>query len=208
MAATPSDINADLSPRVFRRHWGWLLAFGIVQLIAGAFAIATPTLASLVAVALFGWLMLASAVFQIIHAVRVRRWKGFLLHLLGGVLYAAAGILALLNPFSGMLALTLVVAALFLADGVLRIALAMSVRQQQEGWGWMLAGGLASVILGGMLLFGMPATAMWALGLLLGINLMFSGVMNAALAMTCRQKQKREEPHGGDAGHRHAPTPA
>jgi uncharacterized membrane protein HdeD (DUF308 family) len=184
-------MEANLAPALFRRHWGALLAFAIVQVIAGAVAVAIPTLASLVAVAVFGWLMIIAAIFQIVHAIRVRKWRGFALHLLGGLLYAAAGVLALLYPFSGVLALTLFLAGLLLADGILRIILASTVRPQ-EGWGWFLAAGIASVVLGGMLIFGWPATALWAIGLLLGINLIFSGAMNAALALACRKKQKEQ----------------
>lgn len=209
MSAAPDSIKgsikADFSPALFRRHWGWLLAFAIVQIVAGAFAVAIPTLASLIAVAVFGWVMIVSAIFQIAHAVRVRKWPGFALHLLGGLLYAAAGVLALLYPFPGALALTLFVAGLLLAEGILRIVLASAVRPQ-EGWGWFLAGGIASIVLGGMLIFGWPSTALWALGLLLGVNLIFNGAMNASLALACRKKLK-EGPRD-DTGAKHAAAAA
>lgn len=205
MSAASSSVKTEVAPALFLRNWGWLLAFAIVQVVAGMFAIAIPTLASLITVAVFGALLLIAASFQIVHAVRVRKWPGFALHLLGGLLYAAAGVLALLYPFPGLLALTLFLAGLLLADGMLRIALAFSVRSQ-EGWGWFLIGGIASIALGGMLIFGWPSTALWALGLLLGVNLMFSGAMNAALAWQCRKKQK-EGPRD-DAGPTHAAAAA
>lgn len=205
MSAATRSVDADLAPALFRRHWGWLLAFAIVQVIAGSFAIAIPTLASLVGVALFGWLMIVSSVFQIIHAFRVRKWPGFALHLLSGLLYAAAGLFVLVYPLPGLLALTLLLAALLLADGILRVVLASRVRRQQEGWGWILAGGIASVFLGGMLIVGWPAVALWAIGLLLGVNLVFGGAMNAALALACRKKQKESR---GDTAHRHASAAA
>lgn len=191
IAATSEMMRRDPIAALFRRRWGWLLAFGIVQVIAGAFAIAIPTLASVVAVAVFGWVMIVSAVFQIAHAIRVRKWPGFVLHLLGGLLYGAAGILTLLYPFSGALALTLLVAGLFLADGILQIVMAYRVRPR-EGWGWFLASGIASIVLGALLAFGWPGTAMWALGVLLGVNLIFAGAMHSALALECRRKQRQE----------------
>jgi uncharacterized membrane protein HdeD (DUF308 family) len=205
MATTAETFaSPDRNWTVFRRHWGWLLAFGIVQLIAGILAVAIPALASIVAVAVFGWVMLVSAVFQIVHAVQVRQWQGFALHLLGGLLYAAVGILTLLNPFTGMLALTLLLAGLLLADGILRVVL--GVRQRpREGWGWFLTAGIASLVLGILLIVGWPATALWAIGLLLGVNLVFSGVTNAALAMDCRRRQRREH---GDTGSEHTPAAA
>lgn len=192
MIATTTDfMRRDPIAALFRRRWGWLLAFGIVQVIAGAFAIAIPTLASVVAVAVFGWVMIVSAIFQIAHAIRVRKWPGFALHLLGGILYGAAGILTLLYPFSGALALTLLVAGLFLADGILQTVLAVRVRPK-EGWGWFLASGIASIVLGALLAFGWPGTAMWALGVLLGVNLIFGGAMHTALALECRRKQRQD----------------
>lgn len=211
MSAIPSAAGESLTPSgaraVFRRHWGWLLAFGIVQLLAGALAIAAPALASFVAVVMFGWVMIVAAVFQIAHAIRVRKWPGFALHLLGGALYAAAGVLALLYPFPGMLALTLLVAGLLLAEGVLRVALAASTRKRrQEGWGWFLAGGIASVALGAMLIAGFPATAVWAIGVMLGVNLLVSGAANATLALTCRRKHLQTG--HDDSGSRPAAAPA
>ena len=207
MSAASRTVETGFAPATFRRHWGWLLAFAIVQVIAGSFAIAIPTLASLIGVALFGWLMILSGVFQVAHAVRVRKWPGFALHLLGGVLYLAAGVLVLLYPLPGALALTLLLAGLFLADGVLRILVASRARRgdRKEGWGWMLAGGIASIVLGAMLVLGWPSTALWAIGLLLGVNLLFGCAMNAALALACRKIQK--EMHGDD-GHRPVPSHA
>jgi len=205
MSAASSSVRTEGAPALFRRNWGWLLAFAIVQIVAGVFAVAIPTVASLIAVAVFGVLMLVAASFQIAHAIRVRKWPGFALHLLGGLLYAAAGVLALLYPFPGLLALTLFLAGLLLADGILRIVLASSLRPQ-EGWGWFLAGGIASVALCGMLIFGWPSTALWALGLLLGVNLMFSGAMNAALALQCRKRHKARP--RDDAGPTHAAAAA
>lgn len=200
-ASAPGEsVKAEAGSALFRRHWGWLLAFGIVQILAGSIAISVPPLASLVAVAVFGALMLTAAVFQIAHAVRVRKWPGFALHLLGGLLYAAAGVLVLIYPFPGMLALTLFLAGLLLAEGILRIALARQVRQQQ-GWGWFLAGGIASVVLGALLMVGWPGTALWALGLMLGVNLVFNGATSAMVALACRKKQK-ETPRGDSpSGH-------
>ena len=194
MATTAESFGLpDRNWLIFRRHWGWLLAFGIIQLIAGALAVAIPVWASIVGVALFGWVMIVSAIFQLVHAFRVRRWQGFALHFLGGILYAAAGILTLLYPFSGLAALTFILAALFLVDGVSRVVL--GVRQRgKEGWGWFLAGGIVSLLVAALLLIGWPGTALWAIGLLLGINLVFSGATNAALAMDCR-RQQRNDPH-------------
>lgn len=97
--APGESMKGEAGSVLFRRHWGWLLAFAIVQIVAGSLAISVPTVASLAAVAVFGALMLTAAIFQVAHAVRVRKWPGFALHMLGGLLYAAAGVLVLIYPF-------------------------------------------------------------------------------------------------------------
>jgi uncharacterized membrane protein HdeD (DUF308 family) len=164
-----------------------LLALGIVQLIAGFFALATPVLASIFAAAFIGWLLLFSAAAHLIHAFKVRAWKGFLLHLLGAIAYGAAGILIIFNPVRGAISLTLVVAWLFLADGVIRCVLALQVRPH-DGWAWFLASAIVSFAVGLILLLGWPATGLWALGTFLGIDLIFSGVSYIFLSLAGRKR--------------------
>ena len=141
------------------------------------------------AVLIFGAVLLTSAIFHLVHAFKTRRWPGTLWYVLGGLLYGAAGVLVLLFPLGGALTLAVVVATLLIADGVLR-ALVASTLRPQAGWGWSLAAGVASVLLGIILFTGWPATAIWAIGLLLGINLLFSGATNAAVAIASRSGRR------------------
>jgi uncharacterized membrane protein HdeD (DUF308 family) len=185
-----TTITADAAPSEeqstsLRMGWGWLLALGVVQILGGALAIAVPAIASLAAVMVIGWLLIVAAVFHIIHAFKVRKWPGFALHLLGAILYGAAGVLVLLYPIPGALTLTLFIASLLTAEGVLRSVLAFQLRPR-TGWGWFLIGGMASLVLGVMLFVGWPATAIWAIGLLLGINMVITGSMNVSLALFSR----------------------
>ena len=188
MASTTDSFALGSIPTTLRERWGWLLAFGIAQIIAGVLAIAVPPAASLAAVLIFGWVLIVSAVFHVVHAFKVRKWPGFALHLLGGLLYAAAGVVVLLFPLGGALTLTLLLAALFVAEGVVRTVMALKLRPG-EGWGWFLAGGVASILLGVILFLGWPAAAIWAIGLLLGINLIVSGTMNTVIALAGRPKK-------------------
>jgi uncharacterized membrane protein HdeD (DUF308 family) len=167
------------------QRWGWLLALGIVQIIAGWVAIAVPVVASFAAVAIFGAVLIVTAIFQLIHAFRVRSWPRSAWSGLGGVLYAVAAVLVAINPVGGALALAVMIAILLIADGALRVGFAMMVRPL-PGWGWLVAGGLGSVAVGVILLIGWPATALWVTGLLLGINLIFTGSMHIALALASR----------------------
>lgn len=185
---------ADESDRCLVTRWGWLLALGIVQLLAGVAAIAVPPVATVVATLFFGWLLAIAAVFHIVHAFQVRRWQGFALHLLGGLLYGAASVLIFMYPWTGAISLTLVLAALLLVEGALRSVLALRLRPH-IGWGWLLVGGLMSLVLGALLLAGWPSTGLWAIGLLVGIQLVFSGATYVALALSCRRRRDEVAGH-------------
>jgi uncharacterized membrane protein HdeD (DUF308 family) len=159
-----------------------------MQIIAGCIAIASPIIASLAAVAVFGAVLILTAVIQLIHAFKVKAWPRSAWYGLGGVLYAIAGLMVALNPIGGAVALAVLIAVLFVADGVLRIMFAMAARPI-AGWGWLIAAGIGSIVVGAFLLMGWPADAPWIVGLLLGINLIFTGVMYAALALAARSSR-------------------
>ena len=185
MATTTEPLESEMAATALGHRWGWLLALGIVQIIAGWIAIAIPVVASFAAVAIFGAVLLVTAIFQLIHAFRVRAWPRSAWYGLGGVFYAIAGLLVAINPIGGALTLAVIIAILFIADGVLRVAFGTSVRPI-SGWGWLVAAGLCSIVVGVFLLIGWPATALWVTGLLLGVNLVFTGSMNVVLALVTR----------------------
>src|ERR1700733_1093524 len=186
MPAITEPMDSRMTAPALGHRWGWTLVLGIVQIIAGSIAIAVPVVASFAAVAIFGAVLIVSAIFQLVHAFKVRSWPRSAWFGLGGVLYAIAGILVAINPVGGALALAVMIALLLIADGALRAGVAMAVRPL-AGWGWLIAGGLGSIVVGVILLIGWPATALWITGLLLGINLVFSGTMHIALALTSRR---------------------
>ncbi|MDB6083020.1 MAG: hypothetical protein JWN43_901 [Gammaproteobacteria bacterium] len=167
------------------RRWGWLLVLGIVQMIAGTIAIAIPVVASLAAAAIFGAVLIVAGIFQMIHAFRVRAWPRSMWYGLGGVLYTIAGLLVAIYPVGGVLTLAVMIGVLLIADGVLRVVFAMTVRPI-TGWGWLVAGGIGSIVVGLTLLLGWPASALWVVGLLLGVNLIFTGAMHVSLALSSR----------------------
>lgn len=175
----------DFAAVPLRRRWKWLLTFGIIEILGGLAAIVVPIIGSLVALAFFGAILIVSAIFHIIHAVQVRRWSGFFWHMLGGVIYGAAGVIIVLYPLDGIAALMLVLGVLFIVDGAIRIVLAAGLRPL-DGWGWFFAGGVASIVLGTLLLVMWPQAAPWVVGTLFGINLIFSGLMSTILALSYR----------------------
>jgi uncharacterized membrane protein HdeD (DUF308 family) len=185
MPTITQTMNMDTVAAPLGRRWGWLLTLGIVEIIAGGIAIAVPVIASLAAVAIFGAVLLVTAILQLVHAFQVRAWARSAWYGFGGLLYAIAGLLVIAYPLGGALTLAVLVGILFIADGTLRVAFGMSARPV-VGWGWLVAGGIGSLLVGVTLLLGWPATALWATGLLLGINLIFTGLTRITLALASR----------------------
>jgi uncharacterized membrane protein HdeD (DUF308 family) len=165
---------ADVSDEV-TRHRGWFLFLGILLIIGGGSAIAFPFLGTL---AVEVWAAIAFAiagVAQTVHAFAARSWGGFFLGLLVGLLYLATGVVLWVNPIGGVIALTAFLAAVLVVDGIFRSVMAFQIRPR-TGWLWLLFGGVIGIILGLMIWQQLPSSAVWMLGLLLGINLVFSGV--------------------------------
>jgi uncharacterized membrane protein HdeD (DUF308 family) len=185
MPTITETVKAGTAATSLGHRWGWLLALGIVQIVAGSIAIAVPVVASFAAVGIFAAVLLVTAIMQLIHAFQVRAWPRSAWYGLGGVLYAIAGLLVVVYPLGGALTLAVMIAILFMADGTLRVVFGMIVRPV-VGWGWLVAAGFGSIIVGVILLIGWPGTALWATGLLLGVNLIFTGAMNASLALAFR----------------------
>jgi uncharacterized membrane protein HdeD (DUF308 family) len=165
------------------QHRGWFIFLALLLIIAGAAAIAFPVLSTF-AVELWAAIAFAVAgVAQTIHAFAARSWGGFLWSLLVGLLYLAAGVVLWLNPIAGMVALTVFLAAVLVVDGVFRSILAFQIRPR-AGWFWLLLGGIVGIVLGVMIWQQLPSSALTILGLLLGINLAFSGFTFLMLAIS------------------------
>jgi uncharacterized membrane protein HdeD (DUF308 family) len=173
------------------KNWGWFVGLGVLMVVLGAFAIAVPVIATIAVGLMVGWLLLIGGVAQIIQAFGSGRWRGFFLHLLGGVLYLAVGALIVFDPLGGAVALTILLAAFLVVQGVFQIIFAWQLRPLRN-WGWAMANGVLSLVLGILIWMQWPSSALWVLGLLVGIHLVFSGW---ALIMI------------GFAGRRHASEP-
>jgi uncharacterized membrane protein HdeD (DUF308 family) len=180
-------------------HWGWFLVEGLLLVFLGLLAILLPTAASLAATVVVGWLLLLSGVMGLIQTIRARRAPGFGWSLLSALLALGAGAMLLIWPLRAVFSLTAVLIAFLFAEGVITVFYALDHRRGYSGrWGWMLASGLIDILLGVILLAGLPGTALWALGLLLGINLCFGGWALIAMALAARSHSTRT---GQVAGH-------
>jgi uncharacterized membrane protein HdeD (DUF308 family) len=170
-----------------RDHWVLFLVEGIVLVVLGVLAILIPPLATLAVTILFGWLLLISGIVGLVTTFMARQAPGFWWSLLSAVLGIVAGIILLVWPISGSLSLTFLLIVFFAIQGIASIMFAIEHRRQLSGrWGWMLASGIVDLVLALIIFTGLPGTAFWALGLLLGINLVFGGSSLIAMALHAR----------------------
>ncbi len=168
-------------------HWGWFLAEGIVLLILGTIAIFASSLASLAITVVIGWVLLVSGVAGAIFTFRARHVAGFGWSLVSALIGIVAGVLLLGWPMGGMFSLTVVLIAFLLAEGVSSIFYALEHRRgATTRWGWMLTSGIIDIALGLVLWAGMPGTALWAIGLLVGVNMIFGGWSLVFMALSAR----------------------
>jgi uncharacterized membrane protein HdeD (DUF308 family) len=167
------------------RNWGWLLAVGILMIIMGVFAIGAPVVATVAVQIMLGWILVIGGIAEGIHAFMAQGWRGFLLELLSAILYLVVGIVLLVNPIEGALALTIVLAAFLVVEGIFKIVMAMRVRDH-GGWGWLLASGIVSLTLGVLIWAQWPVSGLWVIGLLVGVQLLFTGWALIMLALAAR----------------------
>jgi uncharacterized membrane protein HdeD (DUF308 family) len=169
-------------------HWVMFLIEGIILVILGLFAIGMPLIATIAFTIVIGWLFLISGVVGLITTFWMRHLAGFWWSLLSAAIGIIAGLLLLSRPLTGSLSLTLVLIAFFVIEGIASIMYAIEHRNQLTGrWGWMLASGIVDLILAAMIFGGLPGTAAWALGLLVGINLLFGGTAMIGIALAARR---------------------
>jgi uncharacterized membrane protein HdeD (DUF308 family) len=190
MATNPADdvrqIRSAFKQSV-SHHWVLFLCEGIALLVLGALAILVPVLASLAATVLFGWLLLLSGVIGLIATWRARHAPGLWWSLLSALLGIAAGVILLGWPAQGLFSLTAVLIVFLFIEGLLSIFYALEHRKGVSGrWGWMLASGLVDLVLGAILIAGLPGSAAWALGLLIGVNMIFGGWALILMALAAR----------------------
>lgn len=185
---TVSDLEMRLGEtrRLIAEKWGWFLALGIVLILAGLAAIAFPLLGTIAVKIMLGWLFLIGGVVMIVHAFQAPGWGGFLWEVLVGLLYVVAGAYLAFFPLTGLLTLAILLAMLFIAEGVFEVIQAFRVRPH-EGWGFLLLSGIAALAVGVLITLSLPSSAEWALGLLAGINLLFSGWSYVFLALAGRR---------------------
>ena len=183
IAKLQSEMNAAV-----REHWKAFLFEGILLVILGLAAMIVPPLASLAVTIFLGWMFLVAGVAGLALTFWARQMPGFWWSLISAALAVSAGIILLAKPAQGVLTLTIVVGAYFLAEGVATIMYALEHRRElSDRWSWMLFSGVLDILISAMVITGFPGSAEWAIGLLVGINLLFGGASLIGMALAARR---------------------
>jgi uncharacterized membrane protein HdeD (DUF308 family) len=164
---------------------GWSMLWGIVMLFCGMLAIIMPLATSIAVVLLLAWLILFAAVSHLIFAFHTHGIGGVLWQILLALLYGAVGVYLLMKPLLGVVSLTLVAAVFLLCEGVIELIFYFRIRHVRRA-GWVLVNGIITLILGILIWAQWPASALWVIGTLVGISLIFSGVSRLMLSATIR----------------------
>jgi uncharacterized membrane protein HdeD (DUF308 family) len=169
---TLSPTAPDIAP--LRAKWGWIVALGVVYVVAGFIALGSVVIATVASVFVVGVMMIVAGVAELINAFQIKSWGKFLLWALLGVLYIVAGFVTFENPLFAAVLLTLLLGASLVASGILRIVLAFNMKREMP-WIWVALSGAITLLLGVLILARWPINSVYILGLFLGIDLIFAG---------------------------------
>ena len=184
MTSPSFDAARDAVTRIVRDHWRLFLSEGIILVLLGLLAVVVPMVASLAVTIVIGWLFLISGIVGLASTFAMRRAPGFWWSLLSGVLGVAVGGWLLVEPEQGLVSLTYLLIAFFIIEGIATIMFALDHRAALSGrWAWMLVSGIVDLFLAAVILAGLPGTVAWALGLIVGINMVFGGASMIGMAL-------------------------
>jgi uncharacterized membrane protein HdeD (DUF308 family) len=169
-----------------RRFSGWLIVAAILFIVLGAFAIVEPAVAGLGVALLVGWLLIFGGVSHLVSAFEGGGARRVLFQILAGVVFLFGGYYLLSHPLLALGTLTLLLAAVILVEGVCELVTYFRLRDEPAS-GWMLANGILALVLGGMIWLQWPSSSVWAIGTLVGVNLLFTGITRLMVGLTGRR---------------------
>jgi uncharacterized membrane protein HdeD (DUF308 family) len=181
MTSQSFDAARDKVASMVSEHWKLFLVEGILLVVLGLLAVAVPVIAGLT---VFGWLFLISGIVGVFTTFAMRHAPGFWWSLLSAVLGIVVGCWLLAQPGLGLVSLTYLLIAFFIIEGIATIMFALDHRRALSGrWGWMLVSGIVDLFLAAIILAGLPGAVEWALGLIVGINMLFGGASMIGMAL-------------------------
>jgi uncharacterized membrane protein HdeD (DUF308 family) len=171
---------------IFRDNWLWLVLLGGVLMLAGAAAILVPAVSEIPASKILGSVLVVSGIVQIMQAAKMLNWVGFIWHMLLGILATVGGALIYMDPFAGVVAITLVIAVIFAVHGLTQIVFAIRVRGQ-SGWHWFLVSGCIALAVAVLLVAKLPYSHSFTPATIAGVSLLFAGGAYVAMALASRK---------------------
>jgi uncharacterized membrane protein HdeD (DUF308 family) len=171
---------------VFRDNWLWLVVLGAVLIVAGAMAILVPAVSTIPASKILGSVLVISGILQIMQSAKMLNWIGFIWHMLLGILATIGGALIYMDPFAGVVAITLLIAIIFAVHGLTQIAFAVRVRRQ-SGWYWFLASGCIALVVSVLLVMKLPYSHSFTPATIAGFSLVIAGCAYVAMALASRK---------------------
>jgi uncharacterized membrane protein HdeD (DUF308 family) len=178
-------LNTLNTPVTYTRSAGWSIFVGVLLIVAGFLAIIAPFFAGIAASVFFGWLVMFAGVGHFVYAWSERGAGAKIWQILIGLVYVIAALYMLLLPVAGVAALALVLAFYIAAEGVFELVV-FSFLRRLRGSVWFLVDGLISLVVAGLILFHWPSSSLWAVGTLVGISLLFSGIARLTLSIAMR----------------------
>ena len=169
-----------------KKATGWFIAIGVLFIVLGIFAIAEPFAAGLGVTLLVGWLLVIGAVAHFIAAFKGGGARHVILQLLVGIVYLIGGLYFLTHTIMGVSTLTLLLSGVILAEGVLEILAYFRLRNMHAA-SWLLINGVVTLLLGGLIWFHWPSSSVWAIGTLVGVNLLMTGISRLMLGLAARK---------------------
>ena len=180
-----TDLKFSPIPPELKRSWGWLLALGVLFIALGTIALSMVVGVTLASMLFLGVLLLIAGLSQILDVFKSKHWKGALSHALIAVLYIAGGGLIIYDPLLASSLITAALAGVLIVIGVIRLSMAVLLRQT-KGWGWLFLAGLAAIVLGVLILLQWPYSGLWFIGLFVAIELIIAGWSYVFLAFSIR----------------------
>lgn len=182
----PNSITDLLGPEA-KKATGWLIALSILLILTGIVAIALPGISSVTFTLVLGWLLLFNGIVRIVNAFQSKPIRGFWLSLVVGILYIIAGVMVIFNPIEAVLALTWLFGFLLIVEGIANI-IAAFVNKTGRNLSWIVAlNGVITLVLGILVLSQWPASAIWLIGLYIGISILMSGISLLVIALSTRR---------------------
>jgi uncharacterized membrane protein HdeD (DUF308 family) len=169
-----------------RRVTGWSIALSVLMIIAGILAMASPLVAGIAVTRLVGWLLLFSGALHFVYAFRGGGVAAVLWEILLAAVYALVGFYILANPAVGLASLTFAIVLYLFVEAIVEFAASYMTRHE-SGSGWLLFDGIVTLLLAFMIWGTWPSSGIWAIGTLVGVSMLFSGISRLMMSAAARR---------------------